>query len=132
MHQSNWDKLEVFSGREKGLFEEIYESGVDFEGNTNASSMVEERMSIAIQFLIGTANLVLKRKEKTNSDFGMAIEGLYVDGGRKNKIGGSMVEAFIGHIRPQQGESLVNELFDKVIDWLNENGSHLGIGGDHQ
>ena len=40
-----------------------------------------------------------------------------------------MVEAFIGHIRPQQGESLVNELFDKVIDWLNENGSHLEIRG---
>ena len=58
-----WDELNFFPEREKGLLEEIYR-GVDFEGNTNASSMVEERMSIAIQFLIGTANLVLKKRRK--------------------------------------------------------------------
>ena len=60
-----WDNLEVFSEQKvKGVFERIHESGKDFHKWQKARDIYEERMNVAIQFFIATANLVLKRKGK--------------------------------------------------------------------
>ena len=127
-----WDDLEVISEREKGVFEEVHESGYGFDGNSNAQTMYEERMSIAIQFLIGTANLVLKRKGKTDSNFGMVLEGVFIESEKKSLIGGSflMIDSLLGKLSytvSEEGITLVSQFSDVVMEWLNEKRVDLGI-----
>ena len=72
-----------------------------FISGKKARDIYEERMNIAIQFFIGTANSVLKKNGKTISNFGMAIEGVYLSnsGEKKFNANAAMTGSLINKLR---------------------------------
>ena len=71
---------------------------------------------------------IFPRHSNYNLPTAIKGEGCYIvdDNGKKKKRN-SMVDTFINNIMPIEGESLVNQLYNKVIEWLNENRVGLGI-----